>query len=180
MRGKWAFITGASRGIGFLSAVFMAQQGCNLILHSRKKANCDAILNEVTALGVKAYVVEYFKDYGFTITVLGLKEGISFENPEIQKAIDAKFASEQELVIQQNKNQANLAKAEAEAEAMKIAADAKAEALKIAAEAEAETMAANYDISKEEFLKHFGGLETVKYDIKMRKALEILSGEEVK
>ena len=58
MRGKWAFITGASRGIGYLSAVFLAQQGCNLILHSRKKANCDAILNEVTALGVKAYVVE--------------------------------------------------------------------------------------------------------------------------
>ena len=60
---------------------------------------------------------------------------------------------------------------------------AKAEKIEVtdeAAEAEAETMAANYEISKEEFLKHFGGLETVKYDIKMRKALEILSGEEVK
>mgnify|MGYP003290036871 CR=1 FL=1 len=59
---------------------------------------------------VKAYVVEYFKDYGITITVLGLKEGISFENPAIQKAIDEKFASEQKLVIQQNENEANLAK----------------------------------------------------------------------
>ena len=87
---------------------------------------------------VKTYVVEHFKDYGITITVLGLKEGISFENSEIQKAIDEKFASEQELVIQQNKNEANIAKAEAEAEAAIIAARAEAEAIKIAADAEAE------------------------------------------
>ena len=102
---------------------------------------------------VKTFVVEYFKDYGITITVLGLKEGISFENPEIQKAIDAKFASEQELVIQQNKNEANLAKAEAEAEAKRIAAQAEAEALKILADAQAE---ANETISEsltEEILK---------------------------
>lgn len=82
---------------------------------------------------VKTYVVEYFKDYGITITVLGLKEGISFENDEIQKAIDAKFASEQELVIQQNKNEANIAKAEAEAQAVLIAAQAQAEANKLLA-----------------------------------------------
>lgn len=80
---------------------------------------------------VKTYVVNYFKDYGITITVLGLKEGISFENPEIQKALDAKFASEQELVIQQNKNEAAIAKAEAEAEAVLIAARAEAEANKL-------------------------------------------------
>lgn len=77
---------------------------------------------------VKNYVVDYFKDYGITITVLGLKEGISFENPEIQKALDAKFASEQELVIQQNKNEAAIAKAQAEAEAVVIAAEAQAQA----------------------------------------------------
>ena len=77
---------------------------------------------------VKTYVVDYFKDYGITITVLGLKEGISFENPEIQKALDAKFASEQELVIQQNKNEAAIAKAQAEAEAVIIAAEAQAKA----------------------------------------------------
>lgn len=77
---------------------------------------------------VKSYVVDYFKNYGITITVLGLKEGISFENPEIQKALDAKFASEQELVIQQNKNEAAIAKAQAEAEAVIIAAEAQAKA----------------------------------------------------
>lgn len=99
--------------------------------------NIEAALVMSTDLGVKKgeimekvknYVVDYFKDYGITITVLGLKEGISFENPEIQKALDAKFASEQELVIQQNKNEAAIAKAQAEAEAVIIAAKAQAEA----------------------------------------------------
>lgn len=83
---------------------------------------------------VKEYVVTYFKDYGITITVLGMKEGISYENPAIQAAIDEKFASEQELVIQQNKNEANLAKAEAEAQAMITLAEAQAEANRILSE----------------------------------------------
>lgn len=83
---------------------------------------------------VKEYVIPYFKEYGITITVLGLKEDISYENPEIQDAIDAKFASEQELEIQQNKNEANIARAEAEAEAILIEAEAQAEANRILAE----------------------------------------------
>lgn len=77
---------------------------------------------------VKDFVVPYFKDYGITITVLGMKEGVSYENSSIQKAIDEKFASEQELVIQQNKNEANIAKAEAEAQAMIMLAEAEAAA----------------------------------------------------
>lgn len=83
---------------------------------------------------VKSYVVDYFADYGITITVLGMKEGISYENPAIQAAIDEKFASEQQLVIQQNKNEANIAKAEAEAQALILAAEAQAEANRILAE----------------------------------------------
>ena len=83
---------------------------------------------------VKAYVIDYFSDYGITITVLGMKEGISYENPAIQAAIDEKFASEQQLVIQQNKNEANIAKAEAEAQALILAAEAQAEANRILAE----------------------------------------------
>lgn len=77
---------------------------------------------------VKTYVVDYFKNYGITITVLGLKEGISYENPAIQQAIDKKFESEQKLVIQQNENEANLAKAEAEAKATIMKAEAEAKA----------------------------------------------------
>lgn len=57
VKGRWALITGASRGIGYLTALFMAEQGCNLILHSRKAEHCDKVLSEVSALGVEAYVV---------------------------------------------------------------------------------------------------------------------------
>lgn len=79
---------------------------------------------------VKKYVVDYFKEYGITITVLGLKEGISFENPAIQTAIDEKFASEQKLEIQKNENAANLEKAKAEAQAKQIVAEGEAKANK--------------------------------------------------
>lgn len=58
VKGKWALITGASRGIGYLSALFMAEQGCNLVLHSRKKEHCEKILAEVKEKGVEAYVAE--------------------------------------------------------------------------------------------------------------------------
>ena len=77
---------------------------------------------------VKNYVVPYFREYGITITVLGMKEGVSYENDKIQKAIDEKFASEQELVIQQNKNEAAIAKAEADAKAKIMDAEAQAKA----------------------------------------------------
>lgn len=80
---------------------------------------------------VKQNVTAYFKDYGITITVLGLKEGISYENPAIQTAIDEKFASEQKLEIQENENAANTAKAQAEANAILITANAQAEANRI-------------------------------------------------
>lgn len=58
VKGKWALITGASRGIGYLSALFMAEQGCNLILHGRTKEHCEKVLAEVKAKGVEAYAVE--------------------------------------------------------------------------------------------------------------------------
>ena len=57
VNGRWALITGAARGIGRLSAVFMAEQGCNLILHSRSLEHTEGVLKEVKALGVEAYAV---------------------------------------------------------------------------------------------------------------------------
>lgn len=57
VKGRWAFITGASRGIGYLTALFMAEKGCNLILHGRTAEHCSKVLAEVKALGVEAYAV---------------------------------------------------------------------------------------------------------------------------
>jgi 3-oxoacyl-[acyl-carrier protein] reductase len=58
VEGKWALITGASRGIGRLTALFMAEQGCNLILHSRSLEHGTETLAAVKALGVEAYCVQ--------------------------------------------------------------------------------------------------------------------------
>ncbi|MBR6985174.1 MAG: SDR family oxidoreductase [Ruminococcus sp.] len=57
VKGKWALITGASRGIGYLAALFMAEQGCNLVLHSRDEKHCEKVLSEVKKRGVEAYAV---------------------------------------------------------------------------------------------------------------------------
>ena len=42
------------------------------------------------------------------------------------------------------------------------------------AEKEAETMAKNYGMKKEEFINAYGDLETIKFDMKMRKAIDIV------
>lgn len=57
VKNRWALITGASRGIGYLTALFMADQGCNLILHARKEENLQKVLSEVKAKGIEAYTV---------------------------------------------------------------------------------------------------------------------------
>lgn len=44
-------------------------------------------------------------------------------------------------------------------------------------EKEADNLSKKYQMEKEEFLKLFGGLDMVRYDIKMRKSIEILKGE---
>ena len=57
VKGKWALLTGASRGLGYHTALFMAEQGCNLVLHSRDKSHTEKVLAEVLSLGVDAYAV---------------------------------------------------------------------------------------------------------------------------
>ncbi|MCD7771878.1 MAG: SDR family oxidoreductase [Oscillospiraceae bacterium] len=56
-KNRWALITGSSRGIGRLVALFMAERGCNLILHSHKLEHTAGLLEEVKAKGVDAYSV---------------------------------------------------------------------------------------------------------------------------
>lgn len=55
-----------------------------------------------------------------------------------------------------------------------IAKEEKIEVSDEQAETEAINLATKYQMDKEEFLKTFGGLEMVKYDLKMRQALEVL------
>lgn len=83
---------------------------------------------------VRDDVTEYFNDKGITITVLGMKDGIEYDDPKIQDAINEKFSSEQKLVTQQNENAVTISKAEAEAQAKILAAQADAEANRLLSE----------------------------------------------
>ena len=58
LKGKWVLVTGSSRGIGKLSALYMASMGCNIILHSRKIENTLDVYKEIKAMGVDCYQVE--------------------------------------------------------------------------------------------------------------------------
>ena len=57
VKGKWALITGANRGIGYRITKFMAAEGCNLVLHSRNLEHTKKVLEEVKAMGVEAYCI---------------------------------------------------------------------------------------------------------------------------
>lgn len=58
IKGKWALLTGSSRGIGYEAAKILAGLGCNLILHSRSNVHTKKIYSEVLKLGVKAFCAE--------------------------------------------------------------------------------------------------------------------------
>ena len=53
VKGKWALVTGASRGLGFLAAAELAKRGCNLILQSRTAENSQKAAAELEKYGVQ-------------------------------------------------------------------------------------------------------------------------------
>jgi len=53
IRGKWALVTGASRGVGRQVCLGLSQYGCNLVLHSRDVAHTHSLAAELTAKGVQ-------------------------------------------------------------------------------------------------------------------------------
>lgn len=57
IKGKWALVTGASRGIGRLAAKCLAEQGCNIVAQSRELSHTKELLEELRQCGVEAYAV---------------------------------------------------------------------------------------------------------------------------
>ena len=86
LSGKWLFLTGASRGLGRLAAVCMAQQGCNLILHSRKKEGTAALAEEVRAMGVEAFSVE--AELSDTASVAAMLEEIDRSGKQVDVVLN--------------------------------------------------------------------------------------------
>ena len=69
---------------------------------------------------VREDVESYFAARGITITVLGMKDGLEYDDATIQKSINDKFSSEMKLTTQENENQRIISEAEAKAEAHRI------------------------------------------------------------
>lgn len=69
---------------------------------------------------VRDDVVDYFAERGITITVLGMKDGLEYDDATIQKSINDKFSSEMKLTTQENENRRIISEAEAKAEANRI------------------------------------------------------------
>jgi NAD(P)-dependent dehydrogenase (short-subunit alcohol dehydrogenase family) len=57
IRGKWALITGASRGVGRQVSMGLASYGCNVVLHSRDTQGTDRLANDLRATGVQVIQV---------------------------------------------------------------------------------------------------------------------------
>ncbi len=100
IKGKWALLTGASRGIGYLSAKLLAEQGCNLVLQSRSAAHAQPVLDMVQALGVEACAVSaelsdpvQVEHMLQEIDKLGLPIGIICNNAGLQVAYRTNYVS---------------------------------------------------------------------------------------
>lgn len=57
IEGKWALVTGASRGVGLRVAQTLAEKGCKVILHSRKLEGTKDLLSQLVSDGVDAYAI---------------------------------------------------------------------------------------------------------------------------
>jgi NAD(P)-dependent dehydrogenase (short-subunit alcohol dehydrogenase family) len=59
LTGKVAVVTGGSRGLGREMVLAFAERGADVVIASRKLANCEAVADEVRALGRRALPVAY-------------------------------------------------------------------------------------------------------------------------
>ena len=57
LNGKWALVTGSSRGIGQQLAMGLAAEGANVIVHGRKVENTTATMELLESYGVKTFAV---------------------------------------------------------------------------------------------------------------------------
>lgn len=106
------------------------------------KYTMQGILEEKQAImnAVRDDVTSYFAERGITITVLGMKDGIKYDDPTVQAAINAEFVADRNAKAQAIENQTRIEKAKSDADAKLKAAQVEAEAKLVAAQAEADAI----------------------------------------
>jgi 3-oxoacyl-[acyl-carrier protein] reductase len=57
LNGKWALVTGASRGVGKQVALGLGEHGCRLLLHARQRSHLDPLVKQLGERGVEARAV---------------------------------------------------------------------------------------------------------------------------
>lgn len=90
---------------------------------AKRTLNEILVQKEEIMAAVRNDVESYFAEKGITITVLGMKDGLEYDDPDIQRSINEKFSSEQKLITQENENKRIISEAEAMAKANKILSD---------------------------------------------------------
>ncbi|HWG85933.1 MAG TPA: SDR family NAD(P)-dependent oxidoreductase, partial [Deinococcales bacterium] len=91
--GKWALVTGSSRGIGQQVAAGLARLGCGVIVHGRSRGNLDETLRLLEPLGVPVRAVsgELSSPEGVEQVIaetraLGVPVDVLYNNAAIQNA----------------------------------------------------------------------------------------------
>lgn len=99
LNGKWALVTGASRGIGAETALALAKQGCNLLLHSRRTESLCAVKEKAEAQGVE--VMTFAADFSVPgaadalleqIALAGAPVDILVNNAAVNLSVDRELA----------------------------------------------------------------------------------------
>jgi NAD(P)-dependent dehydrogenase (short-subunit alcohol dehydrogenase family) len=55
LQGKWALVTGSSRGVGQHVAIGLASYGCNIVVHGRTENHCARTIERLTDMGVDCF-----------------------------------------------------------------------------------------------------------------------------
>jgi len=91
VQNRWVLVTGASRGLGRLCALYMADKGANLILQARTEEALEVTANQARAVGAQVHVFacdlgddSQVKDMLAGIDALGVRVDIVLNNAGIQ------------------------------------------------------------------------------------------------
>ena len=98
LKGKTAFVTGSSRGVGQQIVKGLAALGCNVIVHGRLKGSCDKTIAMLEEFPVQTFAVygelsdeAKVKDIISQVDVLGLNVDILYNNAGMMTAFHENY-----------------------------------------------------------------------------------------